>query len=283
MREELQGGIIRFRFLIAWIDAVHGLITRLSGMPPPLSNAGLFRTDRKGKKIDRFQKYSIARSNLRRLRYGLALIRLCLAFQVSTVDASPAPLTAEKERSEKTGSQRSSGRWLPLPVFLTEPAFGYGLGLGLGYIHPSKAGVETEAVPSIQPPQSVASGRHNQKPPPDITGAAGGYTDKETWFGALGHSASWRDDTIRYVGAAAYADVKSSYYILDRPLDFGLQGFALLQDLKFRLGDSRFFLGGKLLYLETESMFDFTPGVDTENCNRRHCFTQCRSRCGSQF
>ena len=264
MREELHGGIVGFKFLITWIDAVHGLITRLSGMPPPLPNAGLFRTVRKGKKINLIQKYFIARSNLRRLRYGLALIGLCLAFQVSTVDAAPGPSAAASERPEEAGTKRASGKWLPLPIFLTEPAFGYGLGLGLGYIHPSKADVETEAVPSIQTPQSVASGRHSQKPPPDITGVAGGYTDKETWFGALGHSASWRDDTIRYVGALAYADVKSSYYILDRPLDFDLQGFAILQDLKFRLGDSRFFLGGKLLYLETESMFDFTPGVDTD-------------------
>jgi hypothetical protein len=58
--------------------------------------------------------------------------------------------------------------------------------------------------------------------------------------------------------------VKSTYYILDRPLDFDLQGFALLQDLKFRLGNSRFFLGGKLLFLETESGFDITVGEDTD-------------------
>ena len=119
MREELHGGIVGFKFLITWIDAVHGLITRLSGMPPPLPNAGLPETDRKGKKIDVFKKYAIARSNLLRLRYGLLLIGLCLAFQVSTVDAAPAPLRAEKERSEETGSQRSSGKWLPLPIFLT--------------------------------------------------------------------------------------------------------------------------------------------------------------------
>lgn len=263
MREELHGGIVGFKFLITWIDAVHGLITRLSGMPPPLPNAGLTVTDRKGKKIDVFKKYAIARSNLLRLRYGLLLIGLCLAFQVSTVDAAPAPLTAEKERPEETGSQRSSGKWLPLPIFLTEPAFGYGLGLGLGYIHPKTDDIEAEAVPSLQTPKSVSSGRSGQKPPPDITGVAGGYTDKDTWFGAVGHSASWRKDTIRYVGALAYADVKSSYYILDRPFDFGLQGLAFHQDLKFRLGDSRLFLGGKLLYLETESQFELTIGEDT--------------------
>lgn len=168
------------------------------------------------------------------------------------------------ENHDKTDETVSNGKWLPLPIFLTEPAFGYGLGIGLGYIHPREEGTESEAIPSLQTPQSMASSRRGQKPPPDITGVAGGYTDKETWFGAIGHSASWREDNIRYVGALAYADVKSTYYILDLPLDFNLKGFALLQDLKFRLGDSRFFLGGKLLYLETESSFDLTLNQDTE-------------------
>ena len=115
------------------------------------------------------------------------------------------------QNHDKTDETVSNGKWLPLPIFLTEPAFGYGLGLGLGYIHRPRKVIETEAVPSLQIPTSVASGRQGQKPPPDITGVAGGYTEKETWFGAVGHSASWRDDTIRYVGALAFADVKSTY------------------------------------------------------------------------
>ncbi|BBO78547.1 hypothetical protein DSCW_59640 [Desulfosarcina widdelii] len=204
------------------------------------------------------------------------MIGIVLLLQLLAVAVGPAPSGAEEATAvspqiESQGSQaaeaddesRSSGKWLPLPIFLTEPAFGYGLGVGLGYIHPHKEGVETEVVPSLQTPQSIASGRNTQKAPPDITGVAGGYTDNETWFGAVGHSASWHNDTIRYVGAAVYADVKSTYYILDRPLDFDLEGFGVLQDLKFRLGDTRFFLGGKLLYLETESAFDLTPDVDT--------------------
>ncbi|BBO74834.1 hypothetical protein DSCW_22510 [Desulfosarcina widdelii] len=208
--------------------------------------------------------------------YRLLVIGLLLLLRTVALAADAAPSGAEKtlpvsSQTESQGSKapdagdksRSSGKWLPLPIFLTEPAFGYGLGMALCYIHPHKEGVETEAMPSMHTPQSVASGRQGQKAPPDITGVAGGYTDNDTWFGAVGHSSSWRQDTIRYAGAATYADVKSTYYILDRPLDFDLKGFGILQDLKFRFGDTRFFLGGKLLYLETESTFDFTPDVDT--------------------
>ena len=140
--------------------------------------------------------------------------------EVETSKVIPGQMTVERQEADS-----ASGKWLPLPIFLTEPAFGYGLGLGLGYFHPKKDDSETAAIPSLQTPKSVPSGRSGQKPPPSITGVAGGYTDKDTWFVAIGHSASWRKDTIRYVGALAYADVKSSYHILDRPLDFGLQGF----------------------------------------------------------
>jgi hypothetical protein len=84
------------------------------------------------------------------------------------------------KHSNKADATRLSGKWLPLPIFLTEPAFAYGLGLGLSYIHPSKKGVKRGAVPSLRTPQSVASGRRGQKAPPDITGVAGGYTEKQT-------------------------------------------------------------------------------------------------------
>jgi hypothetical protein len=199
---------------------------------------------------------------------GLFLFLQLLVFAIEPVGSVAEQTTStstpiEPQVSQAAGNPQSNGKWLPLPIFLTEPAFGYGLGLALCYIHPHKEGVHTEVVPSLQTPQSVASGRHGQKAPPDITGVAGGYTDQETWFGAVGHSSSWRHDTIRYVGATAYTDVNSTYYIDDRPLDFGLKGFGLLQDLKFRLGDTRFFLGGKFLYLETESTFGLSPDVDT--------------------
>ncbi len=171
-------------------------------------------------------------------------------------DLHPAP-------ADKADPQKPKGKWLPVPIFLTEPAFGYGLGLGLAYIHPKKRTQKPDALYSLETSRSVTAGRSAQKPPPDITGMAGGYTDNGTWFGAIGHAASIRQDTLRYAGALAYTDVKSTYYVFDHPFDFSLSGIGLYQDLKFRLGQSRFFLGGKLAYLETESSFETTVGADT--------------------
>jgi len=198
--------------------------------------------------------------------YCLFVIGFCLTQQVITVHAESAKLPGEQkqEKSEKKGDKKPGGRFLPIPIFLTEPAFGYGLGVALGYIHPEKNDTETQEELSLHTLKSVTSDRSGQKAPPTITGIAVGYTTKGTWGTAIGHSTSWRKDTIRYVGGLAYTNVNSSYYILDQSLDFNLKGSGFYQDLKFRLGKSQFFLGGKLLLLETESQFEITLGEDTE-------------------
>jgi hypothetical protein len=196
----------------------------------------------------------------------LLIIGVCLTQQVRTGHAENVELLDEpkQEEHEKEGDTKPRGRWLPIPMFLTEPAFGYGFGLALGYIHPTKGDSERQGEPSLHTPKSVSSGRSGQKAPPTITGVAGGYTEKDTWGAAVGHSTSWRNDTIRYVGGFAYADVNSTFYVKDYPLDFNLKGAALYQDLKFRLWNSAFFLGGKLLCLQTESEFRVSIDEDTE-------------------
>lgn len=188
----------------------------------------------------------------------LLFISIGTAYGVNNeTDVNPESGTTEAKKTKILG-----GNWLPVPIFLTEPAFGYGFGLGLGYFHQRKGDPETATVSPLHDQGSAFSGRSAKKTPPTITGAAAGYTDNDTWFVGVGHSASWREDKIRYLGALAYADVNSTIYVLDVPFDFEIQGVAVNQDLKFRLGSSMFFLGGKLLYLETETQFQITVGED---------------------
>ena len=194
-------------------------------------------------------KYFLGDRKIQMIVYCLLIISFCLTQQVLTGHAESAKLTEEPKQKdpEKKGEKKPGGRFLPIPIFLTEPAFGYGLGVALGYIHPAKDDTETQKESSLHTLKSATSVRSGQKPPPTITGVAGGYTTKDTWGAAVGHSTSWRKDTVRYAGGLVYADVKSTFYPLNRSLDFNLEGFGLYQDLKFRLGKSRFFLGGKLL------------------------------------
>jgi hypothetical protein len=210
--------------------------------------------------------YCFAHPKNLKVMFSLVTIGLCMALQTTPGHTEDAAMDKGQMQVTSQGKDAaaSSGRWLPIPIFLTEPAFGYGLGVALGYIHPTKDDTEKQEEPSLQTLGSVTSERSGQNPPPTITGVAGGYTAKDTWGAAVAHSTSWRKDTIRYAGGLAYVDINSTYYIIDRSLDFNLKGAALYQDLKFRLGKSRFFLGGKLLVLETDSQFDITLGEDTQ-------------------
>lgn len=192
------------------------------------------------------------------------LLIFCVGLNHSAMTRTALAADVSEQNQDAESNTASKGKWLPIPIFVTEPAIGYGLGVGLGYIHPEKENIETEDISSFQTLSSATSGRSGQKPPPTITGIAAGYTEKDTWAAAFAHATSWRKDTIRYAGGAAYADVNSEYYIINQAVDFSLKGLGIYQDIKFRFGESRWFLGGKFLYTETESQFDFSIDEDTE-------------------
>ncbi len=59
---------------------------------------------------------------------------------------------------------------------------------------------------------------------------------------------------------AGYVEIDTDYYLFDQPFGFSLDGTFVSQDVKFRLGRSRFFLGAKALYMNTDSVFDL--GLD---------------------
>lgn len=187
------------------------------------------------------------------------LLIFCLYFvcQVPAGHAESATFPADKKQEgvEKEDGAKTKGRWLPIPIFATEPAFGYGGGVAMAYFHPEKKEDEIADMPSMHSLNSVTGGRSGQKAPPTITAVAGGYTNQATWAAAVGHSTTWYRDTIRYAGGLAYINVNSSYYILNDPLEFTLKGTVLYQDIKFRLGESHWFLGTKLLYLDTNANF----------------------------
>ncbi len=165
----------------------------------------------------------------------------------------------ENEAKEDAGEKKKKGPpFIAVPIIITEPAIGYGLGGAVGYFHKKKHQPESEAQ-SLSPIQSVESATNvdkQHKVPPTISGVAAAYTEKGTWGGGFAHTASWRQDRMRYTGAIGYAHIVSTFYINDEPFDFTLETGLLLQDLKFRIKSSDFFVGGKLVYLTPDLVFD---------------------------
>ena len=139
--------------------------------------------------------------------------------------------------------------FLPIPIIITEPAVGYGGGAALLFFHESVRDSQRERVEKEDAVLSL---------PPSISGIAGGYTENNSWFAGGGHFGSWNDDRIRYVGGLAWASLNLKFFgagnipVLDkRPLEFNIEGPFLIQELKFRIKRTNFFLGGRYTYLSS--------------------------------
>jgi hypothetical protein len=173
-------------------------------------------------------------------------------------EAAEQPAAEAKSDDEKAEKEKKGPSFIPIPIFITEPAIGYGVGAAIGYFHKKKGEAESDRdslAPAYTANTAARAGRE-RKVPPTISGFAAAYTDKGTWGAGIAHSASWRKDTIRYVGALGYAHIVSTFYFGDQPFDFELDTGLFLQDIKFRINSSDFFLGAKLVYLTPKLIFD---------------------------
>jgi len=132
------------------------------------------------------------------------------------------------------------------PMVITEPSIGYGGGATALFFHESAADSE----------------RDEGEPlglPPSISFAVGGATETDSWLVGGGHFGTFLDDRLRYLGAVGYASLNIDFYINDHDLDYGIDGYFMIQQLLARVGKSNFFLGGRYVYSRLESEFDLGP------------------------
>jgi hypothetical protein len=143
--------------------------------------------------------------------------------------------------------------FLPVPIIITEPAVGPGLGAALAFFHDDK---ETGR-------EANTGTEGEQMRPPSISAVFGAATENGTWAAGAAHRGIWRDDRIRYLGALARADVVTDFFgALDQPRRFNADGWFLRQQALFRIGDSDFFLGGRIDYLSLDIGFDRDAGSE---------------------
>ena len=154
---------------------------------------------------------------------------------------------------------------LPVPIIITEPAVGYGAGAALLYFHAKKNAPAQEKA-GEKPPADWEAKRPSL--PPSISGLVGLGTENGTWAAGGFHFGSWHQDRIRYLGGVAYPSVNLTFYgggdspILSKGLDYNLEGWFLLQELLFRIKNSGFFLGPRLIYYNIDSTFDLKLPVE---------------------
>jgi hypothetical protein len=129
------------------------------------------------------------------------------------------------------------------PIIVTEPAVGYGGGGTLMYFHKSKEDEEK------------AKEGEELGLPPSISFAVGLGTENGTWAAGGGHFASWRKDTLRYIGAIGFASMNLDFYVANRAIGYNLKGVFLVQELDFRILDTPIFIGGRYTYSHLDSSF----------------------------
>ncbi|MGX0136531.1 surface antigen Omp85-like protein [Cupriavidus metallidurans] len=136
---------------------------------------------------------------------------------------------------------------LPVPTIITEPAVGYGFGLGLLFFSESMADAAAEARASGKGPA-----------PPNITVLGGAYTDNGTWAAGFGHFHTWDGDRIRYLGGIGKVDANLEYFgVSNQPRSYELSGFALVQQVLIRVGDTHWFIGPRYVFADTSATFKF--------------------------
>lgn len=156
--------------------------------------------------------------------------------------------------------------FLPVPIITSDPAIGYGGGAALLFFHES---AEDKAVKQSSRNDDVLI------LPPSVSFGAGFYTENGSWAGAAGHFGSWKEDSIRYIGAAGGASLNLKYYGAglsddadNNPFSFSIDGLFLFQELTMRYKSSNLFIGGRYTFLRTDNKFDLgedeIPGVSQD-------------------
>ena len=167
---------------------------------------------------------------------------------------------SENEESTEAASteEESGGKFLPIPIIITEPAIGEGLGAGLVYFH-ADPGSENKRITSAT---ELNRADRRQTPPPTATGVFGFYTNNDTSGFGVGHSRTFKEDTWRLSALLADAKIIATYYISDVPFDFSLEGNIAFARIKRRFGNSNVFVGFATSFLDSDITFPLDPVFD---------------------
>ena len=139
--------------------------------------------------------------------------------------------------------------FLPVPLVITEPAVGYGGGLALAFFHRPQGA-------------AGAAGDGERASPPSISVVMGAATENGTRIAGAGHLGVWRGDTIRYSGFAGAMDLQLEFFggddfpRLDEGVAYSLKGWATLQQGIWRIGQSDFWVGGQLVYFDSDARLE---------------------------
>jgi len=139
--------------------------------------------------------------------------------------------------------------FLPVPIIITDPAVDGGLGAVGLFFHETDEQKE-QRLDALRNAEDGAQFLLT----PSISAVAAAGTGNDSWFVGGGHLGFFKQGGIRYLVGGGYGDVNLDFYgfgdiELDRPIELNTQAAAVIQSLKFKVGESRFFVGPVQRYI----------------------------------
>jgi hypothetical protein len=203
------------------------------------------------------------------LNVALVWILVSAGVEVQAQEAAPDTGKPEKPSTrdlffDKKDNMLDLSAWLmtakgflPTGTLITEPAIGNGAALGLLFLHDSiENRMELAAVRN-------PDGTLRRLPPPSVSGLFGFGTENGSWGAGAAHMHVFREDRMRYLGLLFYNEMNLDFYgaggDLPLPIEsfaYTLDGYILLQQMTFRLGDSDYFLGANYRYMTFDTRLD---------------------------
>jgi hypothetical protein len=198
---------------------------------------------------------------MRTLRFQFILLALMVtasatAGQPSSTNAPAEASAPSKFRSPEDGWLDVSGfldekyGFLPVAIPITEPAVGYGAAGGLVF---------------LSKPLGEARSGFNR---PNISVVGGMGTENGSWGAFAGDVRHWLDDRMQTLAGVVYASVNLDFHgigaggsLADRPLAYNLEPRGGTVQGKYRLGDSRLWLGISYAFATTQVTFDAPAGT----------------------
>ncbi len=95
---------------------------------------------------------------------------------------------------------------------------------------------------------------------PSTTVLLGAATENGTWAGGLAHLGIWDEGRIRYLGAVGYTNLNLDWFGKSNSFDGQSISYTndvlfVVQNIRFKLGDSDFFFGPQYRYLGSDATF----------------------------
>jgi len=207
------------------------------------------------------QEFSILLTCAARLAVVAVILRnVSASAQPTNAMPSPPPTNApSKFYSSEDGWLDVSGfldekyGFLPIVVPITEPAVGYGAAGGLAF---------------LSSPLGEARAGYNR---PNVTVIGGMGTENGSWGTVAGDLRHWLDDRVQTLAGVVYSSINLDFHgigedslLSDHPLHYNLEPKGGLIQAKYRIGDSRAWVGLNYAFARTRVEFDApaaTPGL----------------------